>query len=127
MEDGCFVSDLIDQYVHQFFLDDFWDNRIQRFGDGAVSNYKAVGVRVSLVDQLDYDDLESPTIKQKQDPLTGAWEEDPEIDPDAEYPNVDEGIIYPNRMLTLLGQEMTDSDVEMGDGDEGDDDDVASE
>lgn len=127
MADGRFVSNLINQYAHQFFLDDFWDNRIMRFGDGAVSNYKAVGVRVSLVDQLDYDDLESPTIKQKQDPFTGAWEEDPEIDPDAEYPGVDEGIIYPNRMLTLLGQEMTDSDVEMGDGDEGDDDDVASE
>lgn len=120
------MSNLINQYVHQFFLDDFWDSRIQRFGDGAVSNYKAVGVRV-LVDRHDYDDLESPTIKQKQDPLTGAWEEDPEIDPDAEYPDVDEGTIYPNRILTLLGQEMIDSDIEMGDGDERDDDNEASE
>ncbi|KAG9698151.1 hypothetical protein KCU95_g2838, partial [Aureobasidium melanogenum] len=112
-------------YVHQFFLDDFWDNRILRFGDGAVNNYKAVGVRVSLVDQLKYDDLESPTVKQKQDPLSGVWEDDPEIDSDAEYPNVDEGIIYPNRILTLLGQEMSDSDIEMGDAsdaDESDDD-----
>lgn len=121
------MSDLLNQYVRQFFLDEFWDNRVQRFGDGAVSNYKAVGVRVSLVDQLNYDDLESPTIKQKQDPQTGAWEDDPEIDPDAEYPDVDEGIIYPNRGLTLLGQEMVDSDVEMEDGDDRDDDDEASE
>ncbi|KAG9838183.1 hypothetical protein KCU98_g10311, partial [Aureobasidium melanogenum] len=110
-------------YVHQFFLDDFWDNRIQRYGDGAVNNYKAVGVRKSLVDQLDYNDLESPTVKQKQNLLSGAWEEDPEIDPDAEFPDVDEGIIYPNRILTLLGQEMSDSDIEMGDAQEGDDDD----
>lgn len=89
-----------------------------------MNNYKAVGVRFSQADQLDYDDLESQTIKQKQHALTGAWEEDPEIDSDAEYPDVDEGIIYPNRVLTLLGQEMTDSDVEMrdddGDNDEGD-------
>lgn len=80
-----------------------------------------MGVRFSQVDQLYYDDLESPTIKQKQDVLSGAWKEDPEIDPDAEYPDVDEGIIYPDRMLTLLGQEISDSDVEMEDGDEKDD------
>lgn len=82
-------------------------------------------MRVSLVDQLKYDDLESPTVKQKQDPLSGVWEDDPEIDSDAEYPDVDEGIIYPNRILTLLGQEMSDSDIEMGDAsdaDESDDD-----
>ncbi|KAG9659284.1 hypothetical protein KCU64_g3953, partial [Aureobasidium melanogenum] len=97
------------KYVHQFFLDDFWNNRIQRFGDGAVNNYKAVGVRKSLVDQLEYNELESPTVKQKQNPLSGAWEEGPEIDSDAEYPDVDEGIIYPNRILTLLGQEMSES------------------
>ncbi|KAH0369928.1 hypothetical protein KCU65_g2960, partial [Aureobasidium melanogenum] len=107
-------------YIQQFFLDDFWDNRILRFGDGAVNNYKAVGVRVSL--DLNYDGSESPTVKQKQDLLSGLFEDDPEIDPDAEYPDVDEGIIYPNRILTLLGQEMSDSDIEMGDADESDDD-----
>ncbi|KAH0398638.1 hypothetical protein KCU89_g7031, partial [Aureobasidium melanogenum] len=110
-------------YVHQFFLDDFWDNRIQRFGDGAVNNYKAVGVRKSLVGRLGYNDVESPTVKQKQNPLSGALEEDPEIDPDAEYPDVDEGIVYPNRILTLLGEEITESDIEMEDAQEGDDDD----
>ncbi|KAG9562716.1 hypothetical protein KCU71_g7252, partial [Aureobasidium melanogenum] len=110
------VSDLFDtsyavpmSYVHQFFLDNFWNNRIQRFGDGVVNNYKAVGVRKSLVDQLEYNELESLTVKQKQNPLSGAWEEGPEIDSDAEYPDVDEGIIYPNRILTLLGQEMSES------------------
>ncbi|KAG9601077.1 hypothetical protein KCU77_g2689, partial [Aureobasidium melanogenum] len=96
-------------YVHQFFLDNFWNNRIQRSGDGVVNNYKAVGVRKSLVDQLEYNELESLTVKQKQNPLSGAWEEGPEIDSDAEYPDVDEGIIYPNRILTLLGQEMSES------------------
>lgn len=82
-----------------------------------------MGVRKSLVGRLGYNDVESPTVKQKQNPLSGALEEDPEIDPDAEYPDVDEGIVYPNGILTLLGEEMTESDIEMEDAQEGDDDD----
>ncbi|KAG9599670.1 hypothetical protein KCU77_g9937, partial [Aureobasidium melanogenum] len=92
-------------YVHQFFLDDFWDNRIQRFGDGAVNNYKAADSQAKA--------------KSSFWRMGGRLR----VDPDAEFPDVDEGIIYPNRILTLLGQEMSESDIEMGDAQEGDDDD----
>ncbi|CAD0106126.1 unnamed protein product, partial [Aureobasidium uvarum] len=111
-------------YVRQFFLDDFWDNRVVRYGDGALTNYKAVGVRESQYGESEFDDLESPTVKQKQNSLTGLWEDDPEIDSDNEFSDVEEGIIYPgDKALNILGGEISDSDIEMEDGDEGDDDD----
>ncbi|KAI4717169.1 hypothetical protein E4T48_06649 [Aureobasidium sp. EXF-10727] len=104
-------------YVRQFFLDDFWNNRVLRYGDGALRNYKAVGVRESLYGESEFDDSESPTVKQKQNSLTGLWEDDPEIDSDAEFSDVDEGIIYPgDKALNLLGGEISDSDIEMEDG-----------
>jgi hypothetical protein len=58
-------------------------------------------------------------------------EEDPEIESDAEFSDVDEGIIYPNKVLTLMGGVLIpppapdpdpDSDVEMEDRDGSDDD-----
>jgi hypothetical protein len=33
------------QYFRQFFTDDFWENRVMRFGDGALSDFAAVGLR----------------------------------------------------------------------------------
>jgi hypothetical protein len=104
------------QYVHQFFLDDFWDNRILRFGDGALSNYKAVGVR--LCPNSQFDALESPTVRKKRNPITGVEEEDPKIESDAEFPDVDKGIIYHDKVLPLSGEEILDFDTEMRDGDE---------
>jgi hypothetical protein len=109
------------QYVQQFFLDDFWNNRVLRFGDGALDNYKAVGVRRCQSGELEFSDLESPTIRTKRNSVTGVLEEDPEIEADAEFPDVDEGIIYPHKALTLMGEEMPDSDTEMMDGDQVDD------
>jgi hypothetical protein len=91
-----------------------------RFGDGALSNYKAVGVRSCHSGDLKFDALETPTIRETLDSLTGKMVEDPEIDPDAEFPNVDEGIIYPDKVLTLLGEEISDSDTDMQDVDESD-------
>jgi hypothetical protein len=88
-----------------------------RFGDGALSNYKTVGVRSLHSGDLKFDSLESSTIRKTLDPLTGKMVEDPEIDPDAEFPDVDEGIIYPGKVLTLLGEEISDSDTEMQDED----------
>ncbi|KAI4724771.1 hypothetical protein E4T49_07516 [Aureobasidium sp. EXF-10728] len=111
-------------YVRQFFLDDFWDNRVMRYGDGALRNYKAVGVRQSLYGESDFDDSESPTVKQKQNSLTGLWEDDPEIDSDAEFSDVEEGIIYPgDKALNLLGREISDSDIEMEDETDSEDED----
>jgi hypothetical protein len=40
---------------------------------------------------------------------------------------VDEGIIYPDKVLTLHGEEMPDSDTEMQDGDESEDEDSGDE
>lgn len=113
-----FLLICLPQYVHQFFLDDFWNNRILRFGDEALNNYKAVGVRRCTSDELEFSEFESPTVRTKRNPATGALEEDPEIESDAEHPDVDEGIIYPDRVLTFMGEEMSDSDEEMQDGDE---------
>ncbi|KAI4843072.1 hypothetical protein E4T44_06946, partial [Aureobasidium sp. EXF-8845] len=101
-------------YVQQFFLDDFWDNRILRFGDGALSNYEAVGVR--LRHNFQFDATELPITRRKRNPVTGEIEEWPEVDADAEFPHVDEGIIYPDKALTLHGEEIYDSDTEMQDG-----------
>jgi hypothetical protein len=111
----CFANSSF-QYVHQFFLDNFWDNRILRFGDGALSNYKAVGVR--LCHNFKFDALESPTVRKKRNPITGVEEEDPETESDAEFPDVDKGIIYHDKVLPLSGEEIPDFDTEMRDGDE---------
>jgi hypothetical protein len=89
-----------------------------RFGDGALNNYKAVGVRRCTSGELEFSEFESPTVRTKRDPATGALEEDPEIESDAEFPDVDKGIIYPDKVLTFMGGEMSDSDEEMQDGDE---------
>lgn len=62
-------------------------------------------------------------IKTKLNTNTGLWEEDPEIDSDAEFPDVYEGIVYKDKVLTLMGEEMADSDEEMEDVDDSDDDD----
>lgn len=94
-----------------------------RFGDGAISGYKAVGIRWSLVNKLNFDPSEHGMIKRKLNPDTGLWEEDPEIDPDAEFPDVYEGIVYKDKVLTLMGEEMADSDEEVKDVDKSDDDD----
>jgi hypothetical protein len=57
---GMHLADLFSQYVQQFFLDDFWDNRILRFGDGALGNYKAVGVR--LRHKVQFVDVETASL-----------------------------------------------------------------
>jgi hypothetical protein len=119
------LADLFSQYVQQFFLDDFWDNRILRFGDGALSNYKAVGLR--LRHNFQFDDTETPTVRTKRNSVTGYQEEWPEIEADAEFPNVDEGIIYPDKVLTLHGEEISESDTEMQDGDESEEEDSDDE
>lgn len=111
---GMHLADLFSQYVQQFFLDDFWDNRILRFGDGALGNYKAVGVR--LRHKVQFVDVETPTLRRKRNPVTGQQEEWPEIDADAEFPHVYEGIIYPDKVLTPHGEEISEPNTEMRDG-----------
>lgn len=88
-----------------------------------MSNYKAVGVRRCLVNTLKFDPSEQGMIRTKLNPNTGLWEENPEIDSDAEFPDVYEGIVYKDKVLTLMGEEMAKSDEKMEDADEGDDDD----
>ena len=84
-----------------------------------MSSYKAVGVRQCHIGKLTFDPSEHGMIRRKTNPVTGLWEEDPEIESDAEFPDVHEGIIYPDKVLTLLGEEMSDSDTETRDEDEG--------
>ena len=84
-------------------------------------------MRQCRVGKLKFDPSEHGLIKRKPNPSTKAMEEDPEIESDAEFPDVDEGIIYPDRVLTFMGEEMSDSDEEMQDGDgsgDGDDDEM---
>ncbi|KAI5272398.1 hypothetical protein E4T47_04329 [Aureobasidium subglaciale] len=109
-------------YVLQFFQSSFWDQRIIRFGSGALNNFKSVGVRMT-VDEV-YDESESSTVKKKYD-SSGVWRDDPEIDPEVTFPDEDEGIVYKDKILNLSGQPIEDEmdeddgygeDEEMTDG-----------
>ena len=53
-----------------------------------------MGVRRNYVNKLKFDPSEHGVIRRKKNPVTNLWEEDPEIDPDAEFPDVHEGIVY---------------------------------
>ena len=61
-------------------------------------------MRQCRVGKLKFDPSEHGLIKRKPNPSTKAMEEDPEIESDAEFSDVDEGIIYPNKVLTLMGK-----------------------
>ncbi|KAI5242466.1 hypothetical protein E4T42_07700 [Aureobasidium subglaciale] len=94
----------------------FWDQRTIRFGSGALNNFRSVGVRMT-VDEV-YDESESPAVKKKYD-SSGVWKDEPEIDPDVTFPDEDEGIVYIDKILDLLGQPIKD---EMDEDDEYDED-----
>ena len=82
-----------------------------------------MGVRRNYVNKLKFDPSEHGVIRRKKNPVTNLWEEDPEIDPDAEFPDVHEGIVYKDKVLTLMEEKISDSYEEMEDVDESDDDD----
>jgi hypothetical protein len=83
------------QYIRHFFIDEFWENRILRFGDGALSDFAAVGVRHKVEGSL-------AIPKGKFDDLTGSELEADEWMPDS----VKAGIVYRDKIVAMTGAEL---------------------
>ncbi|THY78453.1 hypothetical protein D6C86_02805 [Aureobasidium pullulans] len=93
------------KFIKQFFNDDFWNHRVERFGPGALNNFKSVGLRHRM-SKTKFLPPESPKVKRKRDQATGLDVDDPEIEPDAVFPQVTIGIIYADGALSALGKEI---------------------
>ncbi|THZ91462.1 hypothetical protein D6C82_09962, partial [Aureobasidium pullulans] len=93
------------KFIKQFFNDDFWNHRVERFGPGALINFKSVGLRHRM-SKTKFFPPESPRVKRKRDQATGLDVDDPEIEPDAVFPQVTIGIIYADGALSALGKEI---------------------
>ncbi|THY37841.1 hypothetical protein D6C99_09420, partial [Aureobasidium pullulans] len=93
------------KFIKQFFNDDFWNHRVERFGPGALNNFKSVGLRRRM-SKTKFFPQESPRVKRKRDQATGIDVDDPEIEPDAAFPQVTIGIIYADGALSALGKEI---------------------
>lgn len=93
-------------FVHQFFTDEFWDTRVQRFGPGMLRMPKELGVRYKW--NGNFSVLESPTVKKRK--ILGLFSvKDPEkVSPkwDTLYPKVAEGVLAKDRVTTLQGEEL---------------------
>ncbi|TIA37828.1 hypothetical protein D6C78_04456 [Aureobasidium pullulans] len=85
------------KFIRDFFTDDLWDNREKRFGAGALEGYKAIAVRQKCnFYPGDFNSFESPTVEKVRDEDTG-------LNIDTWMPDVEEGIIYPDRAFELSG------------------------
>ncbi|THX01115.1 hypothetical protein D6D13_09106 [Aureobasidium pullulans] len=88
------------KFIRDFFTDDLWDNREKRFGAGALEGYKAIAVRQQCnFYPGDFNSLESPTVEKVRDEDTG-------LNIDTWMPDVEEGIIYPDRAFELSGAQI---------------------
>lgn len=85
-------------FIQQLFTEEFWDNRVARFGSEPLTVARVVGVRKRIdYTEGDFDDLESPRVKRRaiSDALGQRLVDDPEdFEPDAWHPGVEEGILY---------------------------------
>lgn len=93
-------------FILQFFTDEFWAGRAERFGHGALRHTdRPVGVRTTLPrDPEDYHPLESPRVKRRWNAEFQKMVDDPEdFEPNALHPAVKSGILYPNSAVNLHG------------------------
>ncbi|KAI5202579.1 hypothetical protein E4T39_04627 [Aureobasidium subglaciale] len=91
-------------FITQFFDDDFYNNRAQRFGaTGALKPPKVLGVRKRIWSHYEVP-LESPHVKRRK--VGNTWVEDPEQPSptdDTLHPAIADGVLYENAAYDLQG------------------------
>ncbi|THY35918.1 hypothetical protein D6D01_00938 [Aureobasidium pullulans] len=92
-------------FMGQFFTNDFWDTRVERYGSGMLRSPKPLGVRViHQYTENSFEAPESPRVKRR---LVGGVEvDDPEArspEHDTLHPGVRKGVFLPDSAFDGIG------------------------
>ena len=97
------------EFILQFFTDEFWAGRAERFGHVALKHTnRPVGVRETLPrGPGNYHPLESPRVKRRWNAMLQRMVDDAEdFEPNALHPEVKSGILYPTSAMNLHGAKL---------------------
>lgn len=86
-------------YIHQFFTNDFWNRRVERFGQGAVRMPKPFGIRMRITQRIDKD-TETPFMASLR------IGKDPDLSPDGLHPEVKEGLLFDNWAQSFRNEDL---------------------
>ncbi|TIA31311.1 hypothetical protein D6C78_09011 [Aureobasidium pullulans] len=95
-------------FIGQFFTNDFWDTRVERFGSGMLRSPKPLGVReVHEYTENSFEAPESPRVKRRL--VDGVEVDDPEArspEHDTLHPGVRKGILLPDSAFDGVGNRL---------------------
>jgi hypothetical protein len=92
------------QFIRQFFTEEFYYTRVERFGPGILKTPKVLGVRCGWHPH-EFDEIESPRVKRRK--IGDEEVDDPEIASpvdDTLHPALLQGVLHKDWAFNLLGQ-----------------------